>query len=118
MPASVPTGCPKKEASWGRARETDHQQEAGGWGFEITAPSEDAKGGEPGNKGAGCKLTHVIPCNTYGSPGTGGVGLSWGCTVKPLVGDALHAMQPQVSLTWGRAHARAAPGAAPGGDIY
>ena len=63
MPASVLSGCPKEEASWGRARETDHQQEAGGWGFEITAPSEDAKGGEPGNKGAGCRLTHVTTGN-------------------------------------------------------
>ena len=43
MPASVPSGCPKKEASWGPARETDHQQEAGGWGFEITAASEERR---------------------------------------------------------------------------
>ena len=39
----------------------------------------------------------------------GGVGLSWGCTVKPLVGDTLHAMQPQVCLTSGLAHTRANP---------
>ena len=41
----------------------------------------------------------------------------WGCTVKPVVGDTLYAMQPQVSPTSGYAHTRAAPGAAPGGDI-
>ena len=48
----------------------------------------------------------------------GGVGLGSGCTVKPLLGDELYAMQPQVFPTSGRAHTRAAPGAAPGGDIY
>ena len=47
-----------------------------------------------------------------------GEGLRWGCTVKPLVGDTRYAVQPQVSLTSGRAHTRAAPGDAPGYHIY
>ena len=66
MPASVLSGCPKEEASWGRTRESDHQQEAGGWGFEITTPSENAKGGGPRNEGAGFRTTHV----TKGNDGT------------------------------------------------
>jgi hypothetical protein len=44
----------------------------------------------------------------------GGEGPPWGFTVIPLVGDTCRAMQPQVSLTSGRAHTRAAPGDAPG----
>ena len=48
----------------------------------------------------------------------GGEGLTWGFTVIPLVGDTCRAMQPQVSLTSGRAHTRAAPGDAPGYHIY
>ena len=43
-----------------------------------------------------------------------GEGQPWGCTVIPLVGDALYAVQPQVSLTSGRVHTCAAPGAATG----
>ena len=70
MPASVLSGCPKEEASWGRARETDHQQEAGGWGFEITTPSENAKGGGPRNEGAGCRTTHVTKGNDGPSTST------------------------------------------------
>ena len=48
----------------------------------------------------------------------GGEGPPWGFTVIPLVGDTCRAMQPQVSLTSGRAHTRAAPGDAPGYHIY
>ena len=48
----------------------------------------------------------------------GGEGLTWGFTVIPLVGDTCRAMQPQVSLTSGRAHTRAAPGDAPGYHMY
>ena len=70
MPASVPSSYPKEEASWGRERKTGHQQKAGGWSSEITTPSEDAKGGEPGNKGAGCKLTHVTTGNDGSSTST------------------------------------------------
>ena len=54
MPAIAPSGWPKKEASWSRARETGHNQMSGGWGSGTTTPSEDAKGGEPEIKGAGC----------------------------------------------------------------
>ena len=46
----------------------------------------------------------------------GGGGATWRCTVKPLPGDKIFQMQPQVTLTWGTAHTCAAPGAAPGGD--
>ena len=48
----------------------------------------------------------------------GGEGLPSGFTVIPLVGDTCRAMQPQVSLTSGRAHTRAAPGDAPGYHMY
>ena len=48
----------------------------------------------------------------------GGEGLPSGFTVIPLVGDTCRAMQPQVSLTSGRAHTRAAPGDAPGYYMY
>ena len=67
MPAIVPSGCPKKEASWGQARETGHKQKAGGWSSETTTPSEDAKGGEPGIEGAGCRLTQATRGTTTGS---------------------------------------------------
>ena len=40
----------------------------------------------------------------------GGEGPTWGCTMIPLLGDTFCVMQPQVSLTWGRTHTRAAPG--------
>ena len=40
----------------------------------------------------------------------GGEGPTWGCTMIPLLGDTYCVMQPQVSLTWGRTHTRAAPG--------
>ena len=40
----------------------------------------------------------------------GGGGPTWGCTMIPLLGDTFCVMQPQVSLTSGRTHTRAAPG--------
>ena len=67
MPAIVPSGWPKKEASWSRARETGHNQKSGGWGSETTTPSEDAKGGEPGIKGAGCMIAQATQGTTRGS---------------------------------------------------
>ena len=48
----------------------------------------------------------------------GGEGPTWGCTVIPLLGDAVFVMKPQVIPTLGIAHKCAAPGAAPSGDIY
>ena len=33
----------------------------------------------------------------YGSRARGGEGLTWDCTVKPVVGDTAHHMKPQVS---------------------
>ena len=55
MPASVPTGWPKREESCGRGRETGHPPEAGGWCYnQRTAHREDATNGEADDMGAGC----------------------------------------------------------------
>ena len=54
MPATVLSGCPKDGASWSQARKTDPNPISGGWGSGTTGPSEDAKGGGPEIKGAGC----------------------------------------------------------------
>ena len=62
------------------------------------------------------RVNRVVPYAV--ARGRGGEGLRWGCTVMPLLGDTTLAVQPQVSLTWGHAHTCAAPGAAPGGDMY
>ena len=48
----------------------------------------------------------------------GGEGPTWGCTMKPLLGDTIVVMQPQVIPTSGLAQKCAAPGAASGGDVY
>ena len=48
----------------------------------------------------------------------GGEGPPWGFTVMPLVGDTCRAMQPQVTLTSGRAHTRAAPQVMPQVIMY
>ena len=70
MPAIVPSGWPKKEASWSRARETGHNQLSGGWGSGTTTPSEDAKEGEPEIKGAGCTFAHATQRTTSESTST------------------------------------------------
>ena len=73
MPATVLSGCPKGGASWSQARKTGPNPMSGGRGSGTTTPSEDAKGGGPEIKGAGCKHTHV----TAGTTGTStGVGLT------------------------------------------
>ena len=60
----------------------------------------------------GCLPTHaraVFVMDTE-ARAQGGEGPTWGCTMIPLLGDTFCVMQPQVSLTWGRTHTRAAPG--------
>ena len=66
MPATVLSGWPKDGASWSQARKTGPNPMSGGRGSGTTTPSEDAKGGGPEIKGAGCKHTHV----TAGTTGT------------------------------------------------
>ena len=77
--------------------------------YHVDAQAMAEGGGKEGGGG------DVLPTEARAR---GGEGLRSGCTVKPLVGDTVHPVQPQVSLTPGRAHTRAAPGAAPGGDMY
>ena len=67
MPASVPTGWPKREESWGRRRETGPSIEAGGWCYnQGTASGENATNGDLDDMGAGCKFTHA-PTDATGS---------------------------------------------------
>ena len=61
MPASVPTGWPKKEDSCGQGRETGHPPESGGWCYKRTAHREDATEGEADDMGAGCMFTQAAP---------------------------------------------------------
>ena len=78
MPASVPTGWPKKEESWGRGRETGPPPEAGGWCFnQRTASGENATNGDLDEMGAGCRLTHA--------PGTTGTSTSTTKDINPAL---------------------------------
>ena len=103
MPASVPTGWPKREVSWGRGRETGPPPEAGGWCYnQKTASGEDATNGEADDMGAGCILTHA--------PGTTGSSISTTNENNPFLNAGYCCFKGESCTTDGRGQQKPAYG--------